>query len=89
MDGWIRMTKVIKMMSFQDLGKGLKEIRGDMTLKDLGKILELTTSYISEIERGYKIPSLNVIARYADRTETDIRISFEAGDFLKTNRILH
>jgi transcriptional regulator with XRE-family HTH domain len=50
------------------LGEALRLIRiyHDCKSQDLAKALDLSPSYISELERNKKTPSLDVIKKYAD-----------------------
>ena len=68
------MNKVKKVISYQELGQGLKELRGEQTLKQLGVLLNLTVSHICEMERGHKLPSINVVERYARKLDTEINL---------------
>tara|TARA_R110000751_G_scaffold258036_1_gene357486 strand:+ start:28 stop:240 length:213 start_codon:yes stop_codon:yes gene_type:complete len=63
-----------KEIHFADLGKGLREIRGDRTLKELGVILGQQISYLCEIENGNKTPSLNMLQRYGRALNTKINL---------------
>jgi len=63
-------------IGFSELGQGLKDIRGGEKLADFGRRMELTASHICEIEKGQKIPSLNVVARYAQVNEGKINLVF-------------
>jgi transcriptional regulator with XRE-family HTH domain len=49
------------------LGEALRLIRvyHDLKQKQVAERLEVSTSYLSEIERGLKTPTLDVIERYA------------------------
>lgn len=57
------------------LGEALRLIRvyHDLKQKDAAERLCVSTSYISEIERGTKTPTLDIIARYSK--EFDIPVS--------------
>lgn len=50
-----------------NLGRALKQIRvfHSFKQKDLANQLGLSPSYISEIEKGFKEPSLSVISKYS------------------------
>jgi transcriptional regulator with XRE-family HTH domain len=61
-------------IKYKELGPGLRQLRGDQTLKQLGALLNLTTSHICEMEKGYKMPSINVIDRYARKLDTEINL---------------
>lgn len=57
------------------IGEALRLIRvfHDLKQYDLASRLEISQSHLSEIERGIKIPSNELIARYAD--EFDLPVS--------------
>ena len=50
------------------IGETLKYLRvfSDLTMIELGEKLDLSQSFISEIENGKKQPTLQIIERYAD-----------------------
>lgn len=50
------------------LGEALRLIRvyHDLKQKQVAERLEISTSYLSEIEKGHKKPSLELIQRYSD-----------------------
>ena len=56
------------------LGEALRLIRvyHDLKQKDAAKRLGVSTSYISEIERGTKTPTLEVVNRYAEEFEIPV-----------------
>lgn len=50
------------------LGEALRLIRvyHDLKQKQVAERLDVSTSYLSEIEKGHKTPSLDLIQRYSD-----------------------
>ena len=50
------------------LGEALRLIRvyHDLKQKQVAERLQISTSYLSEIEKGHKTPSLELIQRYSD-----------------------
>lgn len=50
------------------LGEALRLIRvyHDLKQKQVAERLDISTSYLSEIEKGHKTPSLDLIQRYSD-----------------------
>ena len=62
------------VIKFKELGKGLRVIRGKKTLKQLGAILSLQTSYLCEIENGNKLPSMAVVHRYGRKLNYEINL---------------
>jgi transcriptional regulator with XRE-family HTH domain len=51
------------------LGEALRLIRvyHDLKQKEAAELLRVSTSYLSEIEKGHKVPSLEIVQRYADQ----------------------
>ena len=51
------------------LGEALRLIRvyHDLKQKDAADLLGLSTSYLSEIEKGRKVPALDIVNRYSDK----------------------
>jgi transcriptional regulator with XRE-family HTH domain len=51
------------------LGEALRLIRvyHDMKQKEAAELLDVSTSYLSEIEKGHKVPTLDIVQRYADK----------------------
>lgn len=49
------------------LGEALRLIRvyHDLKQKQVAERLDISTSYLSEIEKGHKVPSLDLIQRYS------------------------
>lgn len=54
------------------IGEALRLLRTfhDLKLKDLADRLDLSASYVSELENGKKEPSIEIIKRYADEFRT-------------------
>lgn len=50
------------------LGEALRLIRvyHDLKQKQVAERLDISTSYLSEIEKGHKVPSLDLIQRYSN-----------------------
>lgn len=51
------------------LGEALRLIRvyHDMKQKEAADLLGVSTSYMSEIEKGRKVPTLDIVQRYSDK----------------------
>lgn len=51
------------------LGEALRLIRvyHDMKQKDAAALLGVSTSYLSEIEKGRKVPTLDIVQRYSEK----------------------
>lgn len=63
-------------IKIRELGEGLRQLRGDLTMHELGKMIHLQVGYICELEKGQKIPSVNVINRYSHRLGVKIQLIF-------------
>jgi transcriptional regulator with XRE-family HTH domain len=48
------------------LGRRLRQARGGMTMRELGSAAGVSAAYISRIEKDERIPSLQLIYRFAD-----------------------
>lgn len=50
------------------LGEALRLIRvyHDLKQKEVAKMLTISTSYLSEIEKGHKTPNFDLIQKYSD-----------------------
>ncbi len=51
------------------LGEALRLIRvyHDLKQKEAAELLDVSASYLSEIEKGHKAPTLDIVQRYADK----------------------
>lgn len=51
------------------LGEALRLIRvyHDLKQKQVAELLDVSTSYLSEIEKGHKTPTLDIVQRYSDK----------------------
>ncbi len=51
------------------LGEALRLIRvyHDLKQKEVAELLGVSTSYLSEIEKGRKVPTLEIVQRYSDK----------------------
>jgi len=68
------MTTVQIKMS--QLGDGLRLLRGNMKLRELSEMVALTNGHICEMEGNQKIPSMNVMERYARKLGVKIVVTF-------------
>lgn len=62
----------------EQIGKYLKERRQEVgkTQKEMGKILELSNTYISDIEVGRTVPSIATLCRILEALEGEVVIRF-------------
>ncbi len=80
-----------KEMALANLGKVVKDIRksNDLTQKEFAEKLGVETNYVSMIERGERMPSLNLLANISDTFSVELHQIFlraempELGDNLK------
>ena len=59
------------------IGPLLRRLRGDLSLRDVTKRVGVSSSYLSEIERGSRKPGVNIIRKLADLYNVD------AGELMK------
>ena len=66
----------------------LKTLRSYNTLRqnELAKKLEISTSFLSEIETGRKLPNLKLLQKYAEIFEIPISDIFYLQDIIGNNR---
>lgn len=72
------------------LGEGLRLIRvfHDCKVGELAVALDLSASYISEVENGKKTPSINTLKKYANYFDTTVSaIMFFSEDIEKDKEI--
>ena len=68
------------------MGETLRRLRGiyGYSARELSEVLQISSSYLSEIEHGKKQPSMELLQRYADvfglRLSTLLRFSENYGD---------
>ena len=63
-----------------ELGKALRKIRGEDTLKGFGERIALSIAHVNSLERDEKPPSWNVMKRYAKVNGRNLVITFEGTD---------
>lgn len=63
----------------QNLGKRVKSLRRErgLTLAQLGQRINLSASYLSQIERGVTMPSLSRLTAIADALDVEVGYFFE------------
>jgi XRE family transcriptional regulator, regulator of sulfur utilization len=59
--------KMLNLVSFKEIGGAFRQMResAGLTLREASERSRLSVSYISEVERGRTMPSLDTIARLA------------------------
>lgn len=78
------------------LGEALRLIRvyHDLKQKEAADLLGVSTSYLSEIEKGRKVPTLDIVQRYSDKFALPISSimffaeSVEGGSFDRARSIV-
>ena len=53
------------------IGPLLRRLRGDLSLRDVTKRVGVSSSYLSQIERGDRLPGSNVVRKLADLYNVD------------------
>lgn len=65
------MTK-LSQSEREILGQALRKARGDMNQKEVAAPLGTNASYISNIENGHRVPSIDMLSSLADIYETSV-----------------
>ncbi|WP_407312119.1 helix-turn-helix domain-containing protein [Desulfosporosinus sp. SB140] len=55
-----------------DAGQHLKQLRGDRPLSEISKLMNVSKGYLSEVERGIRLPSDHFIGEIAKVYNTDV-----------------
>lgn len=58
--------------------KGLRERRG-WTQENLAERMDISTNYLSSIERGKENPTLNMLIKFSDALDVEMRELFDFG----------
>ena len=61
------------------IGPLLRRLRGDLSLRDVTGRIGVSSSYLSQIERGDRMPGSNVVRKLADLYKRGRRGADEAG----------
>ena len=56
---------------YEDIGALLKRLRGRVSLREVNRRTGVSTSYLSQIERGARRPGVNVVRKLADLYRVD------------------
>jgi transcriptional regulator with XRE-family HTH domain len=60
------------------LGEAVKDVRGTLTLAQMVEITGLSISYLSDIERGKTVPTLNTLKKIASARDYELSVTFES-----------
>ena len=55
----------------EDLGMLLRRLRGEMSLRDVNRLVGVSSSYLSQIERGDRRPGRNLVHKLAEAYNVD------------------
>ena len=55
----------------EDFGTLLKRLRGDLSLRDVNRLCGVSGSYLSQIERGQRMPGRNLVLKLAEAYDVD------------------
>lgn len=76
----------------RDLGRLLKELRGNRTLREIAEVTELSHTYISDVEKGYRRgtkkpihPSPDTLKRLAEAYNYPYEELMKVAGYLETN----
>ena len=62
-----------------EIGPLLRRLRGDLSLRDVTKRTGISSSYLSQIERGGRKPGSNMLGKLAALYNVDAAGAYEAG----------
>lgn len=65
----------------------LMRVAEGLTQEDLAKALNVSKSYICEIEKGKKMPSLDLIESYAQHFQIQVSAVFRFAERLETDHL--
>ena len=57
--------------SNEDLGTLLRRLRGELSLRDVNRLVGVSSSYLSQIERGERRPGRNLVHKLAEAYDVD------------------
>ena len=55
----------------EDLGMLLRRLRGELSLRDVNRLVGISSSYLSQIERGDRRPGRNLVYKLAEAYNVD------------------
>ena len=55
----------------EDLGTLLRRLRGELSLRDVNRLVGVSSSYLSQIERGERRPGRNLVHKLAEAYDVD------------------
>jgi transcriptional regulator with XRE-family HTH domain len=61
-----------KLLRYYDAGKYLKELRGERSLTEVGKMVGMSGNYVSSVEKGRLVPSDNYILLISEYYGIDV-----------------
>ena len=64
--------KTICISKKRHIGERLRYLRGDISQTDMAKQLQVTQSYLSQVELGKKVPSLETLLYLAEQQHTTV-----------------
>lgn len=57
----------------EDLGTLLRRLRGELSLRDVNRLSGVSSSYLSQIERGDRRPGRNLVRKLAEAYDVDVQ----------------
>lgn len=55
----------------EDFGTLLRRLRGELSLRDVNRLCGVSGSYLSQIERGQRMPGSNLVLKLAEAYDVD------------------
>ena len=67
----------------EEIGPLLRRLRGETSLRDVGRLTGISNSYLSQIERGDRRPGPNVLKRLGSLYGVDVQDLLQRAGFLE------
>ena len=67
----------------EEIGPLLKRLRGEISLRDVGRLTGISNSYLSQIERGDRRPGPNVLKRLGSLYGVEVQDLLQRAGFLE------
>ena len=67
----------------EEIGPLLRRLRGEISLRDVGRLTGISNSYLSQIERGDRRPGPNVLKRLSSLYGVEVQDLLQRAGFLE------
>ncbi len=73
LNGNLNLNEVQEQESNEEIGALLRRLRGELSLRDITRRTGISSSYLSQLEKGDRRPGRNVLRRLAETYNVDLR----------------